>query len=330
MSIRLTVVIPVYNAEKTIELCLNSLYTQRYNNDDYEIICVNDGSTDGTLQILNKYREKANYKIITQENGGPAKARNTGARAAKGEIILFTDSDCELDEAWIKEMILPLENPGVSGVQGAYKTRQKGIIPIYEQMYIESSYKYFKTHAHLDAIGTYSAAYRRKLFLKLGGFNENYKVACGEDFEFSYMLARNGYKIVFNENAICYHHHPENLLRYMLVKYKRGFWRTLMYKNNKDKITKDTYTSPWDKLQLLTVVLFLLSLPLNFINGNFHYLSLVLILFYFALSIRFILFAIKRDLKVAILSPFITFVRFIYFTIGMAQSMLFILAGKIK
>jgi len=282
------------------------------------------------LDVINRYRDRPNLKIITQENGGPAKARNTGAREAEGEILLFTDSDCELDENWVSEMVRPFEDPSVNGVQGAYKTRQKGVIPNYEQISIESSYKYFKTHSQLDTIGTYSAAYPRKLFMKLGGFNENYKVACGEDFEFSYMLARKGYKIVFNENAVCYHHHPEKLMVYMQVKYKRGFWRTLMYKNNKDKIAKDTYTPIWDKVQLLTVVVFLASLPLNLISAGFYYASLALIIFYFALSVRFIAFAIKKNLKVAILSPFITFLRSIYFTMGMAASIVYIITGRIK
>ena len=330
MSARLSIIVPIYNAEKTIGRCLESLLNQNYVKDDYEIICVNDGSTDRSLDIIDRFRDRPNIKIISQNNSGPATARNVGAREAVGEILLFTDSDCELDKNWLSEMVRPFEDPSISGVQGAYKTRQKGVIPLYEQINIESSYKYFKTYSQLDTIGTYSAAYPRELFLKLGGFNENYKVACGEDFEFSYMLSRKGYKIVFNEDAVCYHHHPENLFGYMLVKYKRGFWRTLMYKNNKDKIAQDTYTPIWDKVQLLSVVLFLISLPFNLIDINFYYASLAFIIMYLGLSIRFFAFAIKKNLTVAILSPFITFLRSIYFTIGMATSIVFILTGRIK
>lgn len=330
MHPRLSIIIPVYNAEKTIELCLNSLINQNYDKESYEIICVNDGSTDGTLDILNGYRERSNIRIFSQENSGPAKARNVGAREAVGEVILFTDSDCELDKEWISEMVRPFEDSSVNGVQGAYKTRQNGIIPIYEQINIENSYKYFKTHSRLDTIGTYSAAYPRKLFIELGGFNENYKIACGEDFEFSYKLARKGYKSVFNEKAVCYHHHPDKLLRYMIVKYQRGFWRTLMYKNNKDKIAKDTYTPLWDKLQLLSVVLFLVSLLMGLLNTNFYYVSLAILAIYFVISTRFIVFTLKKNLKVAILSPFITFLRYIFFTIGMATCFVYILSGRIK
>lgn len=99
----ISVVIPLYNKERIIERSLRSVLTQGY--DDYEVVIVDDGSTDNSLKIckhelLRIYREfaisKENVKIIIQENGGPSKARNTGVRHAKGEWIVFLDADDEL------------------------------------------------------------------------------------------------------------------------------------------------------------------------------------------------------------------------------------------
>ena len=87
-------VVPIYNTEKYLDECLESLVNQDLPDNDYEIICINDGSTDGSETILKKYRKKyKNIKIITIENGGVSNARNLGIEVAEGEYIWMVDSD---------------------------------------------------------------------------------------------------------------------------------------------------------------------------------------------------------------------------------------------
>lgn len=87
-----SIIIPVYNVEQYLRDCLNSVVTQTY--PDYEVICVNDGSTDGSLAILDKFRKKYNQiTIIAQQNKGLSGARNAGIQAAKGDYLFFLDSD---------------------------------------------------------------------------------------------------------------------------------------------------------------------------------------------------------------------------------------------
>lgn len=88
----LSIIVPVYNAEEYVKVCLDSLLHQ--NIDNYEIICVNDGSRDNSLSILLDY-EKINHKIkvINKENGGVSSARNMGINSASGKWIWFVDSD---------------------------------------------------------------------------------------------------------------------------------------------------------------------------------------------------------------------------------------------
>ena len=93
---KVSVIIPVYNVEQYLERCLDSVVNQTLK--DIEIICVNDGSTDGSLQILEKYaKNDARIKILTRKNGGLAAARNTGLEHASGEYIGFIDSDDWID-----------------------------------------------------------------------------------------------------------------------------------------------------------------------------------------------------------------------------------------
>ena len=90
----LSIVVPVYNAELYLEECLHSLFTQDLPQADYEVICVDDGSTDKSGFILKSFSEKhPNLTIITQENSGVATARNTGLSAARGDYIWFVDAD---------------------------------------------------------------------------------------------------------------------------------------------------------------------------------------------------------------------------------------------
>ncbi len=89
---KLSIIIPVYNVEEYLKDCLNSVLKQRFT--DYEVICINDGSTDNSLQILNEYKLKyPQIKIIDQENKGLSAARNKGIEKATGDYILFLDSD---------------------------------------------------------------------------------------------------------------------------------------------------------------------------------------------------------------------------------------------
>ena len=89
---KISVIIPIYNSEKYLKKCLDSVVNQTFH--DKEIICVNDGSTDSSLEILKQY---SNIKIISQENKGLSEARNTGIKAAQGEYIGFVDSDDWVD-----------------------------------------------------------------------------------------------------------------------------------------------------------------------------------------------------------------------------------------
>lgn len=104
---RLSIIIPVYNEEKYIRACLDSLLNQTFQ--DFEIIIINDGSTDNTPKIIDEYSKKDNrIKIIHQKNLGQGISRNKGILLAKGEILAFPDGDMQFPRNYIEKMINPV------------------------------------------------------------------------------------------------------------------------------------------------------------------------------------------------------------------------------
>lgn len=329
MSIEISIIIPVYNAVDTIIDCLNSLADQTFNAEFYEVICINDGSTDKTTELLNNYNRIINYKVVNQINNGPAHARNEGARLAVGNLVLFTDSDCILDCKWIVEMSKPFDDKNIVGVQGCYKTKQKKLISKFEQLEIENSYRKMSKIEFIDSIGTYSAAYRKHIFMKYEGFSTQYKTASGEDFELSYRISNDNHKMVMNKKAICFHKHSESLLDYLKTKFKRGYWRAFLYKNVKNKIFSDSYTSNIMKSQFILVLFFFISIPTLLIDSIYVIVPLILILLFIILCLPFIFFVGVKNLKIALISPTIIFLRAIYFLTGMILGVFYIFKKKL-
>ena len=108
-----SVVIPAYNAERTIVTCIQALQNQTVPADQVEIIVVDDGSTDNTVACA----KATGVKVLTPGKAGKSGVRNAGAFAAQGEIVLFTDSDCEPRPDWIEQMVQPFcDDPDVVGV----------------------------------------------------------------------------------------------------------------------------------------------------------------------------------------------------------------------
>ena len=102
-NIKVSIIVPVYNTEKYIGKCLESLIAQTLK--EIEIICVNDGSTDNSLKILNYYQNKdLRIKIVNQKNSGPGKSRNTGIKIAKGDFIGFVDGDDWVDKNYFEKL----------------------------------------------------------------------------------------------------------------------------------------------------------------------------------------------------------------------------------
>jgi len=158
-----SVIIPAFNAEKTIAKTLDSVLAQKAKN--FEVITVDDASTDGTKKILEKYEKK--IKIVCNEkNKGISYSRNLGAKKAEGKIIAFLDSDVTVEKEWLKKLT---ESFG----------REKELFGVSGEVYGSSdgtlSSDFFCFTIGASEFQGYNIAFSRKKFLELRGFNERLK-----------------------------------------------------------------------------------------------------------------------------------------------------------
>ena len=309
-----SVVIPVYNGEKTLKTCLTALENQTVSRNEYEIIVVDDGSTDSSGDLAKAGADHYFY----QKNQGPAVARNLGAQKACGDIIIFTDSDCEPTENWIEEMIRPFnENPAIVGLKGAYLTKQKKIMARFVQIEYETRYEFMKKYQYIDFIDTYAAAYKKNIFLQFNGFDSEFPIAMTEDTELSYRIAAAGHKMVFNPRAIVYHNHPTSFIYYLKRKYRAAYWRMLAVRKNREKIRGDTHTPNDIKYQILTMPVVFFGIIVMAVSGHISVLFIGILSFLMS-CYAFMRHAMMKDHLVSILSPFIIGGRTIAYAVGLS------------
>jgi cellulose synthase/poly-beta-1,6-N-acetylglucosamine synthase-like glycosyltransferase len=304
-QVRFSIVVPAYNSAATMAECLAALNQQTVSREEYEVIVVDDGSTDATAEIASNL----GAVVLRQANSGPAAARNTGIAGAHGDVVLFTDSDCMPVRGWIEQMIAPLQDHQIVGVKGVYRTRQRNWTARFIQVEYEDRYDHTARSKHVDFIDTYSAGYRRDVLLASGGFDTSFPYASVEDQELSFRLAEAGHQMVFVPEGIVYHYHPESWLRYARRKYKIGYWKTLVLHLHPSKVWGDTHTPGELKLQLILAAasapLALLSL---LIRPALWGLAGVMGLFG-ASTLPFLIKAWRKDRTVALLSLPVLYVR---------------------
>lgn len=305
MDILYSVIIPAYNSSGTLSDCLAALEAQTVPRAQFEVIVVDDGSTDDTSKVAALFP----VHLILQANRGPAAARNRGARAARGAVLVFTDADCVPSENWLFEMVQPLADPGTVAVKGAYRTRQRSWVARFAQIEFEERYEMLERTIRVDMVDTYAAAYRKDVFLELGGFDEAFPAPNGEDLDLSYRLEAAGHRLAFNPRALVFHTHPARLRTYLRLKYSRAYWRVMVYRRYPGKVARDSYTPVLLKLQ---TVLFAGMLPLAGVLLLTRNAPLALTIFagvMLVLSLSLTRRAWTRDRAVALVTPGLVLLR---------------------
>ena len=291
-SRQVSVIVPAFNAASTLEACLKSLANQTYPHDQYEVIVVDDGSTDMTASLA----EFAAARVIHQQNLGPAVARNRGVEAATGDTILFTDADCVPASDWIERMMEAFLDPNVVGAKGVYRTDQKQMMSRFVQCEYDDKYDRLAHQTQIDFIDTYSAAYRRSQFLENGGFDPIFPRPSVEDQEFSFRLSQKGYRMVFIPSAIVYHRHDMTLGEYARRKYNIGYWKALLIRWHPDKIAYDSHTPQTLKIQIMLLALAGLALAIWPFLPSIGRTAVIALALIFGLStIPFTIKVLRRD-----------------------------------
>lgn len=205
-----SIVIPVFNSAKFLKDCIDSLCMQTWTN--LEIIAVNDGSTDGSLDILEQYaKADSRLRVVSIENSGVSVARNIGIENAKGKYISFVDSDDQVDETMLEKLALALEigeyGMAICGIRMTYWHNKKektvdnlpGLSTIADKESFEESFpKMFSCKAYLSV---WAKLYQLEII------KENYirfknGISIGEDMLFNYDYLRCNYRSIIKNEAL--------------------------------------------------------------------------------------------------------------------------------
>ena len=254
----ISVIVPAYNAARTIGDCVRSLQWQSLARDEYEIIVVDDASQDETPELA----RALGAQVLQQPHKGPAAARNLGMSAASGDVYAFTDADCAPAADWLAQMRDALSEDKVVAVKGAYATRQTEHVARLAQLEFEERYERLSRFRFIDFFDTYALALRRSALEATGSFDPFFFMANNEDVDLAYRLESRGYRIVFAPRAIVYHGHPASWLRYARQKFWRGYWRMHVYGRYPAKMVRDSYTPQNLKAQMLITLALLSLIPL--------------------------------------------------------------------
>jgi glycosyltransferase involved in cell wall biosynthesis len=210
---RASIIIPVYNERKNISNCLKSLLNQSYQ--DFEIIIIDDGSTDNTLAKVKKIKSSKVAKIISQEHQGPALARNRGAVASHSEILIFVDADMEFD----KDFLLNLIKPIIEGKsKGTFSKDEyvKNWNNVWARCWVYNA-SISENRMIPKNAPNQSPVFRailKKEFNKVQGFN-----ARGYDDDWT-LSEKLGYKATLAKNATYFHYNPKSLVEV----FKKAKW----------------------------------------------------------------------------------------------------------
>jgi O-antigen biosynthesis protein len=221
---RVSVVVCAYNAERTLDQCLASLATVDY--PDYEVILVNDGSRDRTLEIAEAH---GFCRIISQANEGLSAARNVGAEAATGEIVAYTDSDCVVDPDWLTYLVAKMEASGLAACGGPnLPPPEDGLIPSVVAVAPGGPTHVLISDEMAEHIAGCNMAFRRAVLLELGGFDPIYRAA-GDDVDICWRFQDAGYVIGFSPAALVWHFRRNTVTAYCNQQRGYGKAEALVY-----------------------------------------------------------------------------------------------------
>lgn len=229
-GVKISVVIPAYNEEEFLPLCLSSLSKQSFPKEDYEILVVDNNSTDQTPILAKKYRAR----VVFEPKRGIAYARQKGAEEAQGEIIVGIDADCTVPADFLKKIDRKFLDKHIVGLCGTVYLEDAPIV-------IKTGARILSLYAHAKSrlfnktpiCWALNFSFRRKDFEKVGGYNldlpmlkAGYNTQGSDEYDMVEKLARNGGKILFDHNIFLTtsgRRFKNRLMYWFFVEYLLGF-----------------------------------------------------------------------------------------------------------
>jgi glycosyltransferase involved in cell wall biosynthesis len=236
---QVSIIIPVFNGQDTIQDCIDSLLNLNYPAEDREIILVDNGSTDRTPGILAEYGDL--IQCYQERKRGAAAARNCGIKNCQGEWAVFTDADCVVGPQWLLKLVPHFTDPSV-GIVGGKILAKKPANKV--ELFGE------RIHDQQKAINEFSPPYAismnwaspRQLLLEMGGFDTT--LLRGQDLDLSYRIGKKGFSLVYEPESIVYHRNEDSLIGLFQEGATHGFYNHLIYKKHQ------TYIEAFSEMKL--------------------------------------------------------------------------------
>ena len=232
-----SVIIPSYNRQDDLTALMPSLVNQTLSKDQYEVLLVDDGSTDGTDEFVNTFQEYSTirFRFLKQDHRGAGTARNYGIQEASGQVFVFIDSDCIAPPNWLTEIKKVLAcDPSIDAfggrddARGDFSSLQKAI---------NYSMTSFLTTGGLRGgrkkrlakfyPRSFNMGIRREIILKTGGFGHFTRA---HDIELSHRIIQSGAKVVYIPDAVVFHKRRTSLKTFFIQIFNWGFARINLYK----------------------------------------------------------------------------------------------------
>ncbi len=242
----ISVVVPTFNRKESIRTVLEALGDQTLAPDRFEVIIVSDGSTDGTVDLIRGLQNRVRrLRVLDLPNRGPAAARNSGARAARGRYLAFTDDDCVPAKDWLEQLVGAFERTGAAAVQGRTTTDRSTKTPLTHQIEIGRPW--------LSSMSTCNAGYDKHVFDRVEGFDAAFRFAHNEDRDLVWRVEELGPVVFAPEAHIVHPPRPDRFWRIArrVKVFESDF---LLYYKNPAKYRKYVSPSPWFTIYWLVFV----------------------------------------------------------------------------
>ncbi|MFQ6675385.1 MAG: glycosyltransferase [Fidelibacterota bacterium] len=242
VSLSVSIITPTFNRADELDFLIPSIQAQSFPHEKFEMIIVDDGSTDDTERRVKGWQEQVDFSLryVAQANRGPGAARNLGMDMARGELFLFTDSDCEAHPDWVRTIFDTYSSEGFDACGGPDASRDD-FTPL--QRAIDFSMTSFFTTGGLRGHGsrrlarfyprTHNMAMTRHVYEKVGGFGG---LRHGQDIELSHRIIKSGARIVYVPGAVVYHRRRTSLKHFFRQVFNWGVARVNLGRIDRDML----------------------------------------------------------------------------------------------
>ncbi len=310
----ISIIVPAYNRSEEIDEFLSSFVKQSSKN--FEVIVVDDGSTDNLKEVIKKYQSVLTLRYFYQENKGPGVARNLGMEKAKGDIFVFIDSDCTVPEEYIENLERHLNTENFDAFGGP-DTYREDFSPFLKAINYSMT-SFIGTGGTRGTAGksvtkyyprSFNMGIKREVLQKIGGMNE---LRHGQDMDFSNRIYKAGFKVKFLPDAFVYHKRRTNLKRFFKQIFNWGITRINLGRIDKNMLR------PVHWLPFFVLLGFVLTLIFSFWFSIFRlFLAIESLIAIFIMIFAFVqaIFQYKSG-NVGILSVLTLFTQVIAYGLG--------------